>query len=44
MSEAATAQERPGIDPDLFVRRTEEGLARLDLVVTSMRAAAKKAG
>jgi len=39
MSEAATAQERPGIDPDLFVRRTEEGLARLDLVVAGMHCA-----
>ncbi|PKP77895.1 MAG: heavy metal translocating P-type ATPase [Alphaproteobacteria bacterium HGW-Alphaproteobacteria-3] len=39
MNEAATAQERPGIDPDLFVRRTEEGLARLDLVVAGMHCA-----
>lgn len=39
MSEAATAQERPGIDPDLFVRRTEEGLVRLDLVVAGMHCA-----
>lgn len=39
MSEAATTQERPGIDPDLFVRRTEEGLARLDLVVAGMHCA-----
>jgi len=39
MTEAATAQERPGIDPDLFVRKTEEGLARLDLVVAGMHCA-----
>lgn len=39
MNEAATAQEKPRIDPDLFVRRTEEGLARLDLVVAGMHCA-----
>lgn len=36
---AAFAEERPGIDPDVFVRRTEGGLARLDLVVAGMHCA-----
>ena len=36
---AAITEERSGIDPDLFVRRTDEGLARLDLVVAGMHCA-----
>ena len=39
MTEAEIAEERPGIDPDLFVRRTDDGLARLDLVVAGMHCA-----
>ncbi|MFN4230883.1 heavy metal translocating P-type ATPase [Parvibaculum sp.] len=39
MTEAGIAEERPGIDPDLFVRRTDDGLARLDLVVAGMHCA-----
>ena len=36
---AAGLQERAGIDPDLFVRKTAEGEARLDLVVAGMHCA-----
>ncbi|MBA4209243.1 MAG: heavy metal translocating P-type ATPase [Parvibaculum sp.] len=36
---AAGLQERSGIDPDLFVRKTPEGEARLDLVVAGMHCA-----
>ncbi len=39
MSEAVTAEDRTGIDPDLFVRRTPDGEARLDLVVAGMHCA-----
>ncbi len=36
---AAGLQERAGIDPDLFVRKTADGEARLDLVVAGMHCA-----
>jgi P-type Cu2+ transporter len=39
MTEAAATEERPGIDPDLFVRETQDGEARLDLVVAGMHCA-----
>ncbi|MFA7638552.1 MAG: heavy metal-associated domain-containing protein, partial [Parvibaculum sp.] len=36
---AAGIRERAGIDPDIFVRETPEGDARLDLVVEGMHCA-----